>query len=100
MGDSGYRQQIVDKEIQDLFDRIGILQARINQANQPLSRFKFIDGGTLTPAASQNGSDGLPFSTIANFMTSIGVGASAADSQATMVGLLTPSLNGYTENVT
>lgn len=87
-------------ELGDLWALLRLSQAGTAQNSKPLSRYRYIDGGTSTPAAQQNGASGTPFSTIAAFMTAIGVGVSAADSQATFLGKPTPALNGYTENVT
>lgn len=61
----------------------------------PLSRQRFIDGGT-----TQLGSTGAidaPYPTIAAFMASRG-DASVQDATANYVGWLMPALNGYTEN--
>lgn len=87
-------------QLQDLWALLRLSQAGTAQNSKPLSRYRYIDGGTSTPAAQQNGASGTPFSTIGAFMTAIGVGVSAADSQATFLGKPTPCLAGYTENVT
>lgn len=87
-------------ELGDLWALLRLSQAGTAQNSKPLSRYRYVDGGTSTPAAQQNGASGTPFSTIGAFMTAIGVGVSAADSQATFLGKPTPCLNGYTENVT
>lgn len=62
----------------------------------PLSRQKFIDGGTAQTGL--NGSIAQPFKTIAQFTASRG-NASVQDASAPYVGWLMPALNGYTENV-
>lgn len=62
----------------------------------PLSRQRFIDGGTTAPGP---GAAIAPFATIANFIASRPVGVSAQDSVANYVGWLMPALNGYTEDV-
>jgi hypothetical protein len=62
----------------------------------PLTRYRFIDGGTVQ--AGLNGSVAEPFKTIAEFMASRS-NASVADATAAYVGILTPALNGYAENV-
>jgi hypothetical protein len=64
-------------------------------SNAPLSRQRFIDGGTL---AAGPGAASAPFKTIADFIASRG-DASAQDAIANYVGWLMPSLNGYMENV-
>ena len=62
----------------------------------PLSRQRFIDGGTTAPGP---GAAIAPFKTIADFIASRPIGISAQDSVANYVGWLMPSLNGYTEDV-
>ena len=97
---SSYTADDVRAELQDLWALLRLAQAGSAQNSTPLSRYRFIDGGTTAPAASQNGAIGSPFSTITKFMNAIGVGTSAADSQAVFLGKPTPCLNGYTETVT
>lgn len=65
-------------------------------SNAPLSRQRFIDGGT---AAAGPGAASAPFATIADFIASRPVGVSAQDSVANYVGWLMPCLVGYTEDV-
>lgn len=62
----------------------------------PLSRQRFIDGGTAQTGLT--GSAAEPFKTIAQFMASRG-NASVPDATANYVGWLMPSLNGYAEDV-
>lgn len=62
----------------------------------PLSRQRFIDGGTVVPG--QTGSVAEPYATIAAFIASRG-NASVADATANYVGWLMPALDGYTEDV-
>lgn len=61
-----------------------------------LSRAWFIDGGTTQ--TGDTGSIAEPFSTVAAFTTAVGLPASAADGNEPIVGYLTPSIHGYTEN--
>ncbi len=62
----------------------------------PLSRQRFIDGGTTTTGSTGAASE--PFKTIAAFIASRG-NASVADATANYVGWVMPSLNGYAEAV-
>jgi hypothetical protein len=64
-------------------------------ADVPFSRFKWIDGGTT--ATGHNGSIAQPYSTISQFLAAIPVSATAGDSQAMIVGAVTPSVAGYVE---
>lgn len=68
--------------------------------SSPLSRERWIDGDTTTPAAQQNGSEGKPFKNLTNFVAAFGANTSAADGITPIVALLTPSKAGYTEDVT
>jgi hypothetical protein len=87
------------KSIQDLYELLYLSRAAAAAASNPLSRLKWIDGGTTTPAANANGAIGTPYSSFSNFLTAIGVGTSAADSSQPIVGMCSPALNGYTENL-
>ena len=89
------------KSIQDLYELFQLSRSQTVAGLTPLSRLKWIDGGTTAPAASQNGAAvGTPYSSFSAFLTAIGVGTSAADSQQPMVGMASPALAGYTENLT
>lgn len=61
----------------------------------PLSRQRFIDGGTSNPGP---GAASAPFRTIAAFVASR-VNTSVQDATSNYVGWLTPALAGYTEDV-
>ena len=63
--------------------------------SNPLSRQRFIDGGTTSAGP---GAAGAPFKTIADFIASRTT-VSPQDSVSNYVGWLMPSLNGYTEDV-
>lgn len=65
-------------------------------ASVPLSRQRFIDGGTTAPGPGVAIS---PFKTIADFIASRPLGVSGQDSTANYVGWLMPALNGYTEDL-
>lgn len=62
----------------------------------PLTRQRFIDGGTVQPGL--NGSVAEPFKTVAQFMASR-TNVSVQDATANYVGWVMPSLAGYVENV-
>jgi hypothetical protein len=62
----------------------------------PLTRQRFIDGGTSQPGLT--GSAAEPFKTIAQFVASR-PNTSALDSQANYVGWVMPAINNYVENV-
>jgi hypothetical protein len=62
----------------------------------PLTRQRFIDGGTSQPGLT--GSAAEPFKTIAQFIASR-PDTSALDSQANYVGWVMPTINNYVENV-
>lgn len=59
----------------------------------PLSRLAFVDQGTLQ--TSHTGSIEFPFSTVLQYLTSIGVGTTAADSTATRAALLISPPSGF-----
>lgn len=61
----------------------------------PLTRQRFIDGGTSNPGS---GSAASPYATIASFLAGRG-NVSTADADANYVGWVTPKIGGYTENL-
>ncbi len=62
----------------------------------PLTRQRFIDGGTVQPGLDGSAKD--PFATIAQFMASRG-NVSIADATANYVGWVTPKIGEYVEAV-
>jgi len=62
----------------------------------PLSRFRFIDGGTA--GTLFNGAISEPYKTVGQFCAAFANAASVADASALVVGEITPSLAGYAEN--
>lgn len=86
-------------DVQTARQLMQLARAAAGQALSPLSRTKFIDGGTNTSAASANGSIALPYASISAFLTAIGVPTSASDANQSMIGDLSPStIAAYTEN--
>jgi len=65
-------------------------------ATSPLTRFRFIDGGTAETLF--NGAIGEPYKTIGQFCAAFAGSASVADANALVVGELTPAIGGYAEN--
>jgi len=66
----------------------------------PLTHGLWIDGSTTTPAATQNGFIGTPFSTIQKWLDNLPASASATDSFAFQIGWLTPNAPGaYVEDL-
>jgi hypothetical protein len=63
-----------------------------------LPRYKFIAADSVQTTA--DGAIAFPYKSVGGFITGIGTSTTAAESSALMVGVVTPSLNGYTENVT
>lgn len=97
---SNYDQTEITKELQDLWALLEVAGAKIAQAITPLARTKWIDGDTVTPAASANGSEALPYATPNAFMAGIGVIRSVSDATQLMIGMMSPAtVAAYTQNV-
>lgn len=98
---SSYSSDDTRAELQDLWALLELSRAAIVQSDTPLVRTKFIDGDTVTPSASANGSVGRPYASVSAFFTAIGNNASVADANQMFLGLVSPATAAaYTENPT
>lgn len=90
------RQSVVRRSYDDFNEWLALRAAGSAAAGaKPLSRYRFIDGGTT--ANGETGAISEPFTTIQKFLTATGAPSSVADSGAAFVGVVTPSAAGYHE---
>lgn len=76
---------------------LAMMRASAAGASRPLSRYRFIDGGT--PVVGGDGAIALPYATSAAFLADVAASASIADASALFVGKVTPSEAGYAETL-
>jgi hypothetical protein len=81
-----------------LWDGTSQLWGPVGACDTPYTQVYYVDGGTAVPLADQNGSACLPFASISQALTAIGVPADAADQGKLFMILCTPLV--YDEDLT